>query len=217
MATITPTEGTRNPLLDNRGPREQQRVEIIIAIILGLKRAWLCREDPNADSIVLAEVAIKYESPYAPDPPQNPSSSVITSVESPLKRRQSESHDDMRENDEKRRRLSDDLNWDKLIEDAQDAAMRGIEAAVPQNINGFSAQGPYQHHMMNDGAQHQVENGFAPYQQVQDSINAEKSVAISSGFTSDPHLMTRILSLPMLESLVSITCMGEAFLGYCIC
>lgn len=149
-----------------------------------------------------ADVAIKYESPYQTGPPQNAENSVMTSVESPLKRRQSESHEDLRESDEKRRRLSDDLNWDKLIEDAQDAAMRGIDTAAPQNTNGFPGQGPYQQPILSDGGQLQAENSFASYSQAHDASNAENEVAISSGFSTDPHLMTRILSLPMLESLV---------------
>jgi len=142
---------------------------------------------PNTDLHFLAEPQIKYESPYSAEPPQ------YDPNQSPLKRRYSETVHNAQESDEKRQRIeveqsfADDMDFAAMIAQAAATAAREVTAAVPN----FSNHDPV----------HPVEDSFQTHEEP--DYSAAQSAGISSGFSSDPHLYMRILSLPILESLVS--------------
>jgi hypothetical protein len=138
-------------------------------------------------------VTTKYESPYANDPPQ------FDAPPSPLKRRASQ--DVFMEGDEKRQRIeieeqlgNDDLA--RIIAQATATATQSI--ADSTNMDLFN---PSIEQMAQDFANQAAEsfNEQPPEPPVEQPVTE-----MSPGFSSDPHLYMRILSLPILESLVRL-------------
>ncbi|OBT98169.2 TTAGGG repeat binding factor [Pseudogymnoascus verrucosus] len=142
---------------------------------------------------------IKYESPYSADPPP-----YDPHQHSPLKRRFSPSTPHAPASDEKRQRI--EVSPPALGGDDMDfAAMIAAAAATASEEAGPAP--PQQQHQMQQHQQH----SFAPqeplpsvegYQAGQEFGGSREAAAeISNGFSADPHLYMRILSLPILESL----------------
>ncbi len=135
------------------------------------------------------EGKVKYESPYSMDPPRWNSQSPS------LKRRFSEAVDASGDGDEKRQRISvdsadldDDFDIGKIAEAAAAAAVQQLSNPSTETTFGI------------DGAQART-SSISP---VADTLSVSASNAdINGGLSSDPHLYMRILSLPILESLVS--------------
>jgi hypothetical protein len=130
---------------------------------------------------------MKYESPYSSASP------AFETQQLSLKRRLSEMGTDFRENDEKRQRIEvpamdDELDLASIIAQATrtaeqsfaDSTMRITTYAQPDSMIQTSFTG---------------QTGQVP--------DIELTAGLTSGFSSDPQLYMRILSLPMLESLVS--------------
>ena len=136
---------------------------------------------------ILLEPTIKYESPYS-------SASPVYDGQSPsLKRRLSDMATEVRDNDGKRQRIevpadNDELDLASIIAQATataektftDATMRDAAYLKPHSNIDASITG-----------------------QADDGNNTQQTLSPTSGFSSDPQLYMRILSLPMLESLVS--------------
>lgn len=159
-----------------------------------------------------SEVATKYESPYSTDPAPQFDAPV-----SPLKRRASSV--DLLESDEKRQRIEtnhlggekteekiEEYDFDAIIAAAAADAARDVEQQSQnliqeQNHDNHGLDNIFQQHtdhqpiqqISQDWSQHVV-----PQSQLQEAPVAEST----PGFSSDPHLYMRILSLPILESLV---------------
>lgn len=97
------------------------------------------------------------------------------------------------ESDEKRQRIdvdqafADDMDFAAMIAAAAATAAQEVAGAVPE----YAGHEPV-HHSVEEAFQARKE---PDYRQVQPAD-------ISSGFSSDPQLYMRILSLPILESLV---------------
>jgi protein TBF1 len=142
------------------------------------------------------EPQIKYESPYSAEPPQ------YDPNHSPLKRRFSETTRHAPASDEKRQRieveqppplpLGDDMDFAAMIAQAAAAASQEAPAPGPATSSGYAPQEPLP----------SVEEGFQARQEQEFGGVRESAATISSGFSADPHLYMRILSLPILESLV---------------
>ena len=159
----------------------------------------------GADEHTSTEVATKYESPYATEPvPQ------FDAPVSPLKRRASQ--DERIEGDEKRQRIettsipgAEELNFDEIIAQAAATATRDIENQTQnqnqnQDQDNSSLDNIFQQHI-----EHQpLEQIAQDFSQHTPQTYTEQAPVLEStpGFSSDPHLYMRILSLPILESLV---------------
>lgn len=127
------------------------------------------------------EVPIKYESPYGAEP------TADNQLESPLKRRLStEFHEDPGEKRQRIETAKDDLDLAALIAQATASATQQFQ--------------------VESTAQHESENQQyhnAPVDIVANNNVQQQENNINAGtFSSDPHLYMRILSLPILESLV---------------
>ncbi|OBT73647.1 hypothetical protein VF21_07350 [Pseudogymnoascus sp. 05NY08] len=140
---------------------------------------------------------IKYESPYSADPPP-----YDPHQHSPLKRRFSPSTPHAPASDEKRQRIEVPSPPALGGDDMDFAAMIAAAAATASEEAGPAP--PQQQQM-----QHQ-QHSFAPqeplpsvegYQSGEFGGSREAAAEISNGFSADPHLYMRILSLPILESL----------------
>jgi protein TBF1 len=147
---------------------------------------------------VLTEVPIKYESPYSTTPP------VYEVPQSPLKRRLSDIANEVRESDGKRQRIeapatNDTIDLESIIAQATAKAEQSFTNSVLQGVpqaDGSNAT---------EGLLAQlIEHGHV----------TEHTAGGSSSFSSDPQLYMRILSLPMLESLVSVLLGFRAFTIY---
>ncbi|OBT62835.1 hypothetical protein VE03_07578 [Pseudogymnoascus sp. 23342-1-I1] len=147
---------------------------------------------------------IKYESPYSADPPP-----YDPHQHSPLKRRYSPSAP---ASDEKRQRIEvappasppalggDDMDFAAMI--AAAAATASEEAGPPAPMQ--QQQHQVQHHQQHSYASQEPLPSVEGYQTAATQEfggGAEAAAEISNGFSADPHLYMRILSLPILESL----------------
>ncbi|KAH8803279.1 telomere repeat binding factor-domain-containing protein [Xylogone sp. PMI_703] len=125
------------------------------------------------------QAPLKYESPYMTE------SAADNSLESPLKRRLSTEFQG--EAGEKRQRIEttkDDLDLAALIAQATaSATQQFVESTATQE---------------NDNQQY---HGLSSDLFVDNAPEQKETLAHNSGFSSDPHLYMRILSLPILESL----------------
>ena len=135
-----------------------------------------------------SDVPIKYESPYASESLSNFSPQSPT-----LKRRRSEEPDDI---GEKRQRI--ESSSDTLANDHLAAIIAQATASVRQQLGQSTTGGLISH-----------EQDEQPVSSVSRTIQ-NGSAGHGNGFTSDPHLYMRILSLPILESLVRQKTLREA-------
>jgi hypothetical protein len=148
----------------------------------------LANENLLANINGLLEPGIKYESPYSTTSP------VHDTQQTNLKRRVSDVANDVQEGDEKRQRIeipeaNDELDLASIIAQATATAEKTFADSALQN--GRPA---------NPGANGQ--GALTSFSQRERSV--ECSTGSTNGFSSDPQLYMRILSLPMLESLVSV-------------
>jgi protein TBF1 len=138
---------------------------------------------------ILPEPTIKYESPYS-------SASPVYDGQSPsLKRRLSDMATEAKDNDEKRQRIevpadNDELDLAGIIAQATATAEKTFTDATLRDAT----------YLKPDSTIHASITG-----QADNGIDAQQTPGLTSGFSSDPQLYMRILSLPMLESLVSST------------
>jgi hypothetical protein len=137
---------------------------------------WRDRSRFSANKNLFPDVPIKYESPYPADSvsPQSPA----------LKRRLSEEPDEM---GEKRQRVDSGPNNMAIPDDDMAAILAQATAAATQGIEEAAEQ-----------AQEDEEED-EPSLFVDHNETKEEQPTL---FLSDPHLSMRILSLPVLESLV---------------
>ena len=143
-----------------------------------MKTKWEERSMFLANKNLFPDVPIKYESPYPTD------SVAQFSPQSPtLKRRLSEDPDEM---GEKRQRVDYGRVNLTMPDDDMAAILARATAAATQGIEEAAEQ-----------AQEEDDDERAQSAD-QDEIKEEQPTL----FLSDPHLSMRILSLPMLESLV---------------
>ena len=146
----------------------------------------------------LADVPIKYESPYSTDPiPDNSPQS------SPLKRQRSS--EILEDTAEKRQRIDCTAPMTPLADFA--AILAQATASVTEHYAASSSVGLVSQSLETSIQQYSASANTAPVQgNALGSVNQDNSdghvAGTSSDFSSDPHLYMRILSLPILESLV---------------
>lgn len=165
----------------------------------------------RTDGHASTEVATKYESPYA-----NGSTPQFDAPVSPLKRRASQ--DNLIEGDEKRQRIEtnsigggevggEEINFDEIIAQAAASATQAIENQNQnqnQDQDHSSLDNIFRQHMEHQPLEQPLEQISQDYSQHTPQAYTEPAPVVEStpGFSSDPHLYMRILSLPILESLV---------------